>query len=86
MNKTIKMSRVDIKNKAIKRRNIQRAISLVFYTGTCFTCIGLFFSMISKGNPAPAETNKLIASLLAVGLVGCLTFGKAVLVAAKRSR
>ena len=88
MNKTIgniKMNKVALKNKAIKRRNIQKAISLVFYAGTCVTCMGLFFSVINEGNPAPVDMTSVTTRLMMLGLIGSLTFGKTVLVATKRN-
>ena len=88
MNKTvgnIKRNKVALKNKAIKRRNIQKAISLVFYAGTCITCIGLFFSIIYKGNLAPIDMTSITTRLFVLGVLGSLTFGKTVLVATKRN-
>lgn len=83
--KISKKERIIMRNKAKKRRNIARAISLIFYTGSLLTCFGLFMSIIAQGQPSVDKIDEISKLLLLLGFGGCFSFGKIVLVATKRN-
>lgn len=83
--KEVNKKRVMLKNKAIKRRNRRKAISLLFYTGTLLTCFGLFMSIIAEAHPNTENMKTLSSTLMLLSLGGCISFGKIVLVATKRN-
>lgn len=76
---------VQIRNKAIAKRNKKKAATLVFCGGTVLTTFGSFMNIISQGNPPVGMETQLTVKLLSIAIIGCVAFGSAVLVATKRS-
>lgn len=82
--KVSKKEEIMMRNKARKRRNIVRAISLLFYTSSLVTCFGLFMAILAQGQPSADRIDEISKLLLLLAFGGCFSFGKIILVATKR--
>lgn len=72
------------KNKEIRKRNVKRAVSLLFYTSTLVTSLCIFMTIISQGQPSAGDIESVTKLLMILAIIGCVSFGKIVLVATKR--